>query len=219
MAEDKSLRESLVEYARRLSSEGLNVNSSGNLSVRSSFTDQLEFLITPSALAYEKMVPEDIVRMIEENDTFRPKGILKPSSEWLLHSSIYQARGEVQAVVHTHSPFATALSCLEEAIPPFHYMIAQTGGSEILCAPYATFGSRELAERCVETLGKHRKACLMSHHGVLSLGSSLEEAFSIAREVENLAMMWLNLKKLGGCRMIDKQEMDKVKQKFLSYKQ
>lgn len=218
MAKEKRLRKALVEYARCLSAEGLNVNSSGNLSVRCSFGAKHGFLITPSALAYEKMKSRDIVRMVAGEVLYEAQGGGLPSSEWELHALIYHARPEIQAVVHTHSPFATALSCLDEPIPAFHYMTAVTGGSEVLCAPYATFGSQELAQACITTLGSSRKACLMSHHGVLALGTSLDQAFSIAKEIENLSLMWMNLKQVGGCSLLNEDEMERVIEKFASYR-
>ena len=111
------------------------------------------------------------------------------------------------------------LSCLDEAIPPFHYMVAAAGGDTIPCAPYATFGSVALAEGCRDTLGKDRLGCLLSHHGSVAAGRNLKQAYAVALEIESLARMWMNLKQIGGCPLIDKEEMARVKEQFKTYGQ
>jgi len=103
---------------------------------------------------------------------------------------------EAGAVVHTHSPFATALSCARQGIPPFHYMIALSGGADIRCSAYATFGTAALAEACVAAL-EGRKAVLLANHGVVALGKTLAGARTLSMEVENLARQYLALRGAG----------------------
>lgn len=149
MFEDKEEkgREEIIDYALKLSRAGLNVNSSGNLSVRFDSPEGKGFLITPTGLPYDETEPEDLVRILfTDNGCYKAVGSRQPSSEWNLHAFLYQTRPDINAVVHTHSPYATMLSCLDEAIPPFHYMVAAVGGDTLPCAPYATFGSVALAE-------------------------------------------------------------------------
>jgi L-fuculose-phosphate aldolase len=112
------------------------------------------------------------------------------------NAAIYAARPEAAAIVHTHSPMATALSCARVAIPPFHYMIALGGGATIPCARYATFGTAALAEACIAAL-TDRKATLLANHGVVALGKTLAGAVTLAREVENLARQYLALRGAG----------------------
>jgi L-fuculose-phosphate aldolase len=123
-------------------------------------------------------------------------GHRRPSSEWRLHAAVYAARPEAGAVVHTHSPFATAVSCARAAIPPFHYMIALGGGPDIRCSAYATFGTAALAGACVGAL-EGRRAALLANHGVVALGATLAGARTLAMEVENLARQYLALRAAG----------------------
>src|SRR4029077_5788259 len=121
---------------------GLNQGKSGNLSVRWDGG----FLVTPSGRAYESLAGDDIV-FIDGNGL--SPGSLPPSSEWRLHGDIYARHADAAAIVHTHSPFATTLSCLGRDIPPFHYEIAFAGGADIRCAGYATFGTQELSDHAL----------------------------------------------------------------------
>ncbi|MBY0335233.1 MAG: class II aldolase/adducin family protein [Acetobacteraceae bacterium] len=161
-------------------------SKSGNVSVRTA----RGFLITPAALPYACTTPEDLVECDGEGQVIA--GTRRPSSEWRLHAAVYAARPEAKAIVHTHSPMATALSCARRPIPPFHYMVALAGGADIPCSGYATFGTAELAEAAVAAL-IGRRACLLANHGVLALGSTLAGADTLAREVENLARQYLAL--------------------------
>ena len=145
------------------------------------------------------------------------RGGRTPSSEWRFHRDIYAARPEVMAIVHTHSMFATTLACLDRGIPAFHYMIAVAGGSEIRCAPYATFGTQELSDHAVRAL-EGRKACLLSHHGIIALGESLAQALALAVEVETLAEMYWRALQIGEPRLLDEEEMREVLTKFAAYK-
>jgi L-fuculose-phosphate aldolase len=124
------------------------------------------------------------------------EGSRRPSSEWRLHAAVYAARPEAGAVVHTHSPFATALSCARQGIPPLHYMIVMGGGADIRCSAYATFGTQALAEATVAAL-EGRRAALLANHGVVAFGATLAGAQALAMEVENLARQYLALRAAG----------------------
>jgi len=185
--EDAEARAAIVTAARALDALGFMPSKSGNLSVRTA----RGCLITPSGLPYAVTAPEDLVEMAADGSA--PANARRPSSEWRLHAAIYAARPEVHAVVHTHSPFATALSCARQGIPPFHYMIALAGGEDIRCSAYATFGTAELAEAVVTALAG-RKAALIANHGVVAVGATLAGAQALAMEVENLARQYLALR-------------------------
>jgi L-fuculose-phosphate aldolase len=169
------LRDSLITTARRMSDLGLTPGTSGNVSVRTSSG----LLITPSAIPYPDLVPDDVVD-IRSDGTIRP-GQRTPSTEWQLHRDILAARSECEAIVHTHSLYCTTIACLRRPIPAIHYMIALAGSDEIPCADYATFGSPELAQNVVRALADGR-AALLANHGMVALGDSLASALKLAAE-------------------------------------
>lgn len=204
------LRAEIIAVAQALDDAGLLLNKSGNLSCRSAHG----FLITPSGVAYRELTLGQIVELEIDG---RPDPIgPRPSSEWRLHAAIYAARPDVSAIVHTHSPQATALACTGRGIPPFHYMIALAGGA-IRCMPYSTFGSAELAVSAVRGL-EGRRATLLANHGVVAVGSSLGRARAVAVEVENLAGQYLAMLSAGLEPVIlDERELKKVIEKFMEY--
>ena len=166
-------------------------------------------------MPYAQTRPEDLIQLALDGTVL--SGARKPSSEWPFHVEIYRARPDAQAIVHTHSPRATALSCARRGIPAFHYMIALCGGADVRCADYATFGSPELAANAVTAL-EGRKAVLLANHGVIALGGSLAGAHQIAAEVENLAGQYLDILAAGLARVIlDEEEMARVSAKFAGY--
>jgi L-fuculose-phosphate aldolase len=193
-----------------MNSMGLNQGTSGNLSVRCNET----ILITPSALAYDRCQPGDIVSM-EADGTVH--GRRKPSSEWRLHLDIFQAHPEAGAVLHAHPPWCTTLACLDREIPPFHYMVAVAGGITVPCAEYALYGSRKLSEQVITALAD-RTACLMSHHGMVGFADSLDRVLALAVEVENLARVYCQALQIGEPALLDKTEMDAVLAKFADYR-
>jgi len=209
---ERDLREALIVTALEMERAGFAVAKSGNLSCR--FGDGM--LITPSGLAYESTEPDDLVWMALDG-TVR-SGERTPSSEWRFHAAIYRARPEAQAIVHTHSPQASALSCARRSIPAFHYTVALAGGSDIRCAEYATFGTQELADNAVRAL-EGRRAVLLANHGVIAFGATLAGAFALVEEVESLAGRYLALLAAGLEPVIlDEEEMRRVAVQFSKYK-
>lgn len=205
----------IVSAARQLVANGMNRGSSGNISIRRESADDVPegFFITPSGVDPARMEPDNIciMRMTGENGSTG-----KPSSEWRIHRDIYAARPDVHAIVHTHSPFATTLACMQLEVPPFHYMIAVTGDNTIPCAPYALFGSQELSDTVLATLGE-RYACLMAHHGMIALGHSLEHAMAIAIEVESLCEQYWRILQTGHIKLLSDAQMAQVHEKFKDY--
>ncbi|VAW87108.1 Ribulose-5-phosphate 4-epimerase and related epimerases and aldolases [hydrothermal vent metagenome] len=203
------LRQQLIDTALAMNASGINQGTSGNLSVRV----EDGFLITPSALPYDKYQCEDIVFM---KLTGECEGIRKPSSEWRFHKDIYLNRKDAGAILHAHSPSCTALACLNKKIPAFHYMVAVAGGNDIRCAPYATFGTQELSDYTLTALEK-RKACLLANHGMICLDQDLPKALSLAIEVENLAQVYSQTLQIGTPILLDEYEMKRVLDKFKDY--
>lgn len=203
----------LVQAMQYLSTVGLNTGSAGNASCR---TGRQNFLITPSGVEPTALSTELIVRMPPSAASVASE--LKPSSEALMHSDIYAARDDVRAIIHTHSPYATALACIRKPIPAFHYMVAISGGDSIRCAPYATFGSKELSNNAVAAL-VGRKACLLANHGVIAVGADPLAAAKLALEIEQLAKQYCIAIQSGEPVLLDKAQMIEVLEKFKSYGQ
>ena len=141
-----------------------------------------------------------------------------PSSEWRFHRDILAVRPEVDAVIHTHSTYATALACLRQEIPSFHYMVAMAGGKDIRCAPYALFGSQALSDGALTAL-QDRRACLLANHGVIAVGADLARALSLAVEVESLAEQYMLALSAGTPVLLNDDEMSIVMERFKTYGQ
>lgn len=203
------LREQLLAISRKLCELGLNRGNSGNASVR----DGTGFLVTPTGMAVEEMTPRDMVWMSIDG---KVQGERQPSSEWRFHRDILQARPEVGAVIHTHAMFATTLACLHREIPPFHYMIAVAGGDTIRCAPYALFGSQALSDAALSAL-QDRKACLLANHGMIAVGRDLDQALSVAVEVETLCEQYWRALQVGEPKLLSAEQMTEVMEQFKGY--
>ena len=207
-------RKEVIKYSLKLNTTNLSPLRSGNISVRSIENSVEGFLITPSGKKYDTLKEEDIVFVSNKgnHDTN-----LKPSSEWRFHKDIYLKKPDAKAIVHAHSPHATAVSAHGKDIPAFHYMIALAGGDSIKCAKYATFGTQELSDNIINAL-EDRKACLMSNHGQVAFGENLESAFELAEELENICHQYINTIKLGNPKILSSSEMDVILEKVKNYK-
>jgi len=209
------MQSQLLKITQKLAELGLNKGTAGNCSVR--FKDG--FLVTPSGMNVEDMTPQSMVQM-QFDGSFEPNKI--PSSEWRFHRDILQNRPEINAVIHTHSQFATTMACLHKSIPPFHYMIAVTGADTIRCAPYALFGTQVLSDHALAAL-YHSKACLLANHGMIALGRDLDEALAVTVEVENLCEQYWRILQITQGQinpnppLLTEQEMREVFQQFKGY--
>lgn len=213
--DSSELRHAVIATASAMNAAGINVNKSGNVSVRCARGTRPGYLLTPSGISYARLTTDDLVFV-------DPSGVVTgtrtPSSEWRFHGAIYAAREDIGAIVHTHSPHATALACQGLGIPAFHYMVAAAGGVDIRCAAYATYGTQELADRALAAL-EGRRACLLAHHGVIACGAGLDEALALAIEVENLARTYVVVRLLGEPQLLDQDEMARVLARFEDYGQ
>lgn len=189
---------------------GLNQGTAGNVSVR--YKDGM--LITPTGMPYELLTENNIVYVDKHGKHEEGKF---PSSEWHFHLAVYEARPDVDAVVHNHSINCAVVSILEKPIPPFHYMIAVGGADHIPCVPYATFGTHELAEHVKQGI-KKCKAILLAHHGLIAAEKNLDKALWLAHEVEVLAQWYMKLLATGlEIPLLTPKEMEIVLEKFKSY--
>lgn len=209
MVSDAELRRQMLQCALRLEQLGLNRGTSGNIGVRSA----RGFMVTPSGVPAQDLSAGDMVEM-DFSGAVLAAG--NPSSEWRFHCDILKARPEVNAVVHTHSMYATTLACLRRDVPPFHYMIASAGGDTIRCAPYALFGTQELSDNALWALAQ-RKACLLANHGMIALGSDLTAAIALALEVETLCQQYWCALQIGEPHILSSEQMQEVFEKFKTY--
>ncbi len=200
----------IIATAQAMNANGINTGTAGNVSART----QTGMLITPSGMDYAQLTPDDIVAMDFDTAWFATAN-LRPSSEWRFHLDILRTRPDVNAVVHCHATHATALAVHGRGIRPFHYMVGVAGGHDIRCAPYATFGSQELSDNAVAALDG-RQACLLAHHGLISVGETLQKALTLAIQVEELARQYLAALVLGEPPELSAAQMDQVLAKMAS---
>lgn len=209
---EQEARAAIVATMHQLDAKGLNRGTSGNVSVRW----EGGMLVTPSGIVPDALTPESIVFI--GADGARREGELKPSSEWPMHMGIYTRRPDAGAVVHCHARHSTILACAGKEIPPMHYMVAVGGGSSVPLAPYATFGSDELARSVVDTLDG-RRACLMANHGLIAIGHDLRFAFAVAEEIEEQAAVYCGTLQIGRTVLLDEAEMARILTAFGGYGQ
>lgn len=208
-----NLRRQIIETCRELERRGLNQGTSGNVSVRLTANPADGFLLTPTALAYDAMQPEDIVHLRLDGSHAGPR---PPSSEWRFHLDIMRQRPDATAIIHTHSAHATALACLRRNIPAFHYLVALFGGNDIRCSGYATYGTQELSDLILAALAD-RTAALMGNHGLIVLGPSLERTLALTQEAETLAMIYLQALQVGEPVILPDSEIARVREKIAAY--
>lgn len=211
MSNDLSIRTSIVEALQSMSRLGINKGTSGNVSVRG----ENGFYVSPTGIAYAGMTPDQIVFMTWDGQY---EGDILPSSEWRFHRDILQERKEFNAVVHTHSTHATAVSVLEHDIPAIHYVVAAAGGNSIRCAKYATFGTAELGREILLAM-KDRRACLMAHHGSIAAHVNLARAMALSVTIEEMAHLYLQVLPFGAPRLLPDDEMARILEKFKTYGQ
>jgi L-fuculose-phosphate aldolase len=206
----KQLSREIIDTCLEMTRLGLNQGTAGNVSVRYNGG----MLITPTGTPYDQMTEDSIVYV--DADGHYEAGKL-PSSEWRFHHAVYQARPDLDAVVHNHSLNCSAVSILGKDIPAIHYMIAVGGTNRIPCVPYATFGTPKLAEYVQDGI-KQSKAILMQHHGLIAAEKNLKKALWLAHEVEVLATWYMKLLAItDDVPVLSDEEIKVVLGKFSTY--
>jgi L-fuculose-phosphate aldolase len=195
-------REAIADACRRLAAEGLVLGTAGNVSVR----DGDQVLMTATGCVFEKAEPEHVT-VVGLDGELLDDG-LAPSSEVELHLGVYRRMDHAGAVVHTHSPMATALSCVVDEVPAVHYQMLQLGGS-LPVAPYATFGTEELAENVLEKLSE-RTAALMANHGAIAYGLDLVGAVENALLAEWACSIYWRARMIGEPRVLNADQLADV---------
>src|SRR5437588_2387778 len=195
-------RDQVAAASRRLAEQGLVVGTSGNLSARRD--DRVA--ITPTGARLSDLRPEEVT--VVDLDGRVAWGELAPTSELDLHLGVYR-RYQAGAVVHTHSPLATALSCvLDDELPCVHYQMLLLGGS-VRVAEYATFGSPELAAAVMDALDG-RTAALMANHGAIAYGADMDAAAELAELLEWACGVYWHARLLGTPRTLDEEQRNAV---------
>ena len=209
--DDLELRIEALAALQRLDAQGLNRGSTGNLSLRAHAGG---FWITPTGMPADELGVADFVRLADDGRVL--EGEWEPSSEWPFHRAIYRARPDLGAVVHMHSPHATALACLRRPLPAFHYMVAVAGGDDVPCTPYHLFGTEALSQ-AVGAAFAERQACLMANHGLVAGGATLAQALKVALEVEALCGIYLQALAVGEPALLTATQMAEVAERFKTY--
>jgi L-fuculose-phosphate aldolase len=204
-----TLREDLAGLYQELCDRGLNTGIAGNVSCRTS----RGMLITPSGVRADTVAPTELVEVAMEG---RYTGRLEPSGEWPLHAAIYRSAPGAMAIVHAHGDHATALSCLNEPLPAFHYAVLEFGGEDVRCAPYTTFGTPELSALVLSAIAG-RTACLLANHGMICHGRNARAALAAALKLDNLARQYLLARAAGTPRLLTADEIAAARARYRPY--
>ena len=218
MTPDQARAETIWLY-NALAERGLIVGSSGNVSART----PEGMVITPSGGSPGAVKAFDLANMTLDGENLgsgRPHGgrlrHATPSSEWGLHAAVYRTCSEAAFIAHTHADACTALACLNENLPPFHYMIVQFGGDDVRCAPYVTFGTPALADVAAASI-RGRNACLLANHGMIVCGGSAADTLTRSILLETLCRQYLLARSAGTPRLLTVQEMKDARERFKTY--
>src|SRR5918997_4433570 len=203
-------RAALVDYCLKMQADDLTVGTSGNLSVRSGDL----IAITPSGVNYDELTPESICVIDLDGDVVEAD--LEPSSEVPMHTAVYRAT-DARAVVHSHPLYGTALSVTRDEVPPVHYMIMLLGGP-VRVAPYARFGSPELAQGSVDAMAD-RTGVLLRNHGATTYGETMEKAYTRSLYLEWVCRLYHHARQIGEPTLLTLEQLEEVRKVIDSYGQ
>ncbi len=206
-------RERIVHFGKKLANAHLTTGTGGNLSIAARKAGLVA--ISPSGIDYFQMRPQDVT-VVDMTGEIR-EGACKPSSELEFHLALYSSRSDVRAVVHTHSVYATTIACLHWELPAVHYLVGLSG-RKVPLAPYATYGTKELARNVAESIGAYN-AVLLANHGLVTVGVNMEMAYAVAEEIELVARIYYQAKNVGQPVVLPVEEMEIVMEKFKEYGQ
>jgi L-fuculose-phosphate aldolase len=204
-------REQVLKHCQKMITAKLTTGSGGNVSIMN--RKQNLVAVSPGSMDYFEIEPKDIMIVTPNGEIV--DGDNSPSSETQFHLALYQHRKDITAVIHSHSVYATAISCLRQEIPPLHYLVGLIG-DKIPVTEYATFATKELAENIVKGIGMSN-AALLANHGAVSVGPDIETCFIIAEHVELISQMYIYAKSIGTPVLLDSEEMNRLHTKFKQY--
>ena len=206
------LKEELVKGSRKIFAKKLVQRGEGNVSIRIPNTN--EFLITPTYNDYANMNKDDVVHMNCEGKKLA--GLQEASSEYRMHIAIYEARPRVNAIIHTHSPYASMLAIARQTIPPIIEEMVVWIGGEINCANFGEANTEEIGTQALKAIG-NTNATLIANHGVLVCGKKMDNAIKTAELVEKMAFIYKGAKDLGEVHTISDTSFKKFRKKFEEY--
>jgi len=206
-----SYKSDIVHFGKELLNQNLTNGPSGNISIIDKEAQRV--YISPSGIEYHQTTESDVAVVDLAGNIV--EGDKKASSELPFHLSLYKKREDIGAVVHTHSLYATVISCLNEEILPIHYMIALSG-KKVPIAPYATFGTKKLSENVANYIQDYN-ALLLQNHGLIAVGKDIKSAFRVAQEIEYVDKIYYLTKIAGGGVILDDNQMSEVIKKFKNY--
>lgn len=208
--ETLKIRKEMIETCIFLQKTGYFISTWGNISVRV----ENGFLLTPSRIDYAKTKPEDLVLM--SWDGTKMKGHRLPSSEMNLHRLIFKKRQDLGAIIHTHSPYASAVACMRKTIPVITEEMSQIIGDEVRCTKYIPAGRHiAFAKEACETMGNLSTAVLLSNHGAVAGGRNLSEAVVVAQVLEKVSFIFINSEPIGGSKPIPDELIKEERHRFL----
>ena len=206
-------RQQIVDYCKLMMTRGLTKGTGGNISIFDRESGLM--IISASGIDYDVMTAEDVVVVDLEGNLVA--GNKTPSSEFPMHAIFYKKRSDLNAIVHTHSPFATTIASLRWDLPAISYLVAFSG-KNVRCAEYASFGSQELAEHAFDAM-VDRQAVLLANHGLLAGAANIATAFTVAEEIEFCCEIYTRAKAIGEPVVLDDAEMQHMAEKFKNYGQ
>ncbi|NSW51739.1 MAG: class II aldolase/adducin family protein [Anaerolineae bacterium] len=204
-------RENVLKYCQKMLDQKLTTGSGGNISIYN--REENLVAISPGSMDYYAISAADVMVVDIEGNIIDGKN--NPSSEMAFHLALLKAREDINAVIHTHSIYATAMACLRMEIPPLHYLVGLIG-DKVPVAEYATFATPELAQHIIRDIQGYN-ACLLANHGVVAVGPDIEKCFIIAEHVELAAQIYLAAVNAGSPVLLGNDEMDRLQQKFRQY--
>lgn len=200
------LKYKLLEAAKSSYNLGLVAGTSGNVSVYDNETDAM--VITPSSIPYDTMILEDLV--VLKLDGTIIEGHNKPSSEWKMHAQVYKERKDIKCVLHTHSPYATAFAVCQERIPVILIEMVPFIGGDVPVAKFGMPGTESIGIEALSVL-KERKACLLSNHGTLAIGETIDKALTSSIYLEDAAKIYHIAKNAGNVKVLSEKEINAMK--------
>jgi len=209
---EEAARVALVEVMRRAVADGLSNGTAGNASAR--LADG-RVVVTPSGIPPDELRPESMV-CVGSDGAVLDHDAPAPTTELAMHLAVYAAVPEAGAVVHTHSPYAAAVACACDELPAVHYDIVALGGP-LRVAPYALFGTPELAAGVAAAL-VGRTAALLGNHGAVAHAADLRRAYDRAAKVEWLAALYWRTRQLGEPRLLDASQLEAVRAQMARYR-
>lgn len=207
----KEIRGKVIEMSLKMLKDGLTNGTAGNISIFNRRENLVA--ISPTGIPYDTLKEEDISVVDLQGNLLEGK---KPSSELEMHLIFYRNRKDINAVIHGHTKYATAISCLQRTLPAIDYMIAVTGDKEVRCAKYASYGTEQLAKNCFETM-KNSRACLLANHGVTTVGENIDIAYSVLAQVEYISNLYILASSIGEPVVLDEKEIFQMVERFKNY--